>query len=83
MFSPDVFQRALAARQGGGQGGPLGGMPDIFEPPMFNPQAQLDTSRMQDMPPMPIPQQEVIPGTDFQREDQPDILQILAMLLGQ
>jgi hypothetical protein len=75
MYSPEAFQRALLARQGGQGGGD-----------MFNPDAQLDTSRMQDILPIPglsfdpqgtVPQ---LPGQD----QQIDPMQLLmAILQGQ
>lgn len=79
MYSPEAFQRALMMRQGQGPD-PLGGMPDVFEPDMFNPDAQLDTSRMQDIPYQPPV---IIPGTEFEKQQQPDILQMLMAFLGQ
>lgn len=43
----------------------------------FNPDVQLDTSRMSDIPPLPT--QQVVQGQQFS----PELFQLLATLLGQ
>lgn len=73
MFSPEVFQRALLARQGQGQGD------------MWNPDAQLDTSRMSDLP-VAIPGLSFTPEASFPAapNQELDPMQILmALLTGQ